>query len=82
MCRPAAIAVLAQINALPCAKGEGAVDNGNVQRNAGKCRLHMRRHIIATFDIVHPGHIGGRQPIERGYEVSSHIGIRVFLNQE
>src|SRR5215831_14748018 len=49
--------VLHNVDALPCAKREGAINHRHVQRHAGEHRLYVRRHIVQPFDIMNPASI-------------------------
>ena len=46
---PAVIAKLAQINALPCAKIQSSVGDGNGDADTKQRTFGMRRHIVGTF---------------------------------
>src|SRR5439155_2774879 len=52
-------AVLGEIDALPGAERQRAVEHWNVQRHAVEHRLHVAWHVIGAFRIVHPAGIGG-----------------------
>ena len=47
-------AVLGEINALPGAERELAARDRHVQRNPVQHRLHVRRHVVRAFGVVHP----------------------------
>ena len=62
--RPAPM--LDKINSLPGAERELAANHRHMQRYAVEHRFHMRRHVVGPFDIMDPGRVLGREPIERG----------------
>ena len=45
----AVIAELAQVNALPCAKIQSSVGDGNGEADTKQRTFGMRRHIVGTF---------------------------------
>ena len=70
--------VLDQINSLPCAQRQSAAGDRHMQRHAIEHRLHMGRHVVGPFDIMNPGRIFRRKPIERSDEIGLHIRVGVF----
>ena len=61
-----------EIDALPCAQGEGAADEGNRQLDLGERRADMRGHIVRAFVVVpvEPG-VFGRDALEEGLKQDS-----------
>ena len=74
--------MLGDIDALPGAESERAVDHGDIQGYASDHGLDMRRHIIGPFDVVDPAGIGRGKTIQCARKISAHVGIRIFLNDE
>ena len=62
--------MLDQIDALPGAERELALRHRHMQRHAVEHRLDMRRHVVGALDIVNPGRVFRRQPVERADEIA------------
>ena len=56
-------AVLGEIDALPGAERKLAAGHRHMQRHAVEHRLHVRRHVVRAFGIVHPSGIRRREPL-------------------
>ena len=46
--------MLGDIDALPGAERQRAADDRHMQRHAVEHGFDMRRHVVGSFDIVHP----------------------------
>src|SRR5262245_33461979 len=75
-------AMLGQIETLPGAERELAVDHRHLQRDAVYHGLHVRRHIVGPFHIVDPAGVSRRDAIERGEEIGLHVRIGILLDHK
>jgi hypothetical protein len=64
------------------AEQERAVGNRNMQGHSGQHGLDVRGHIVRPFRGMEPALARRHQAIERGREVSLHVGIGIFLNDQ
>ena len=74
--------MLGDIDALPCAEHHPPAIHGHVRRDAVEHRFDVRRHVVGSFDVVHPAGIRRREPRQRGDEVGAHVRIGIFLDDK
>ena len=74
------IAVLKDINALPCAQSKATLVKRD--RKLGLCqgRFDMRRHIIGSFGAMTVRAIAGRDAAEEVLQITTNIGVGIFLD--
>lgn len=75
--------MLKQIEALPNAEREAAVDNGNGERSLRESCFDVGRHVIGAFCAMDEKRIAiGHEAAEEGQQIALDVGIGVFLDQE
>jgi hypothetical protein len=75
--------MLEQVHALPGAKRQLSMMNGNRELRLGKSRANVGRHIIrALRGVAIEPRVFGDESIEEIREISHHIGIGIFLNHQ
>src|SRR6202158_3349849 len=76
-------AVLPEVDPLPAAQAEGAVEERNRQRGGGERRLDVSGHVVRSFLGVGIERIALRyQPVEPALEVAPCRGIGVLLDHQ
>jgi hypothetical protein len=82
--RPAAgsVAVLAQVDPLPCTKQQSTVADRRRDGRSHQRRLNVRRHIVGSFNRMNVWKILRRQFVERALQIGPHIVIRVFVDRD
>ncbi len=76
----AAVAMLAQINALPGTKLELAAVDGNRHAAAQERRFNVRRHVVGTFAGMHVREILRSDRVEAGLHIGSHVAVGIFVD--
>ena len=75
------VAELAEIDALPGAKVEPSVGDGNVDAHTGNDALGMCGHVVRAFeDMSVVRHIFRHEPIVNSLHVTSHVWVPVLTN--
>src|SRR5579871_1466760 len=75
--------MLEQVDALPGAEREPALEHGNDQAHLSERGAQMRGHVIGSLLIVRIAlRILRRELLEETLEVGAHLGCGVFLDQE
>ena len=73
------VAELAEIDALPGAKVEPSVSDGNVDAHTGNDALGMCGHVVRAFkDMSIVRHIFRHEPIVNSLHITSHVRISVL----
>lgn len=73
------VAELTEIDALPRAKVQSAIGNGDIDTHASDDALGVRRHIVSAFKgVTVVRHILRHKPVVDCLHVSSHIWIPVL----
>lgn len=81
--RPAVIAELAQVNALPCAKIQSSVGDGNSEADTKQRAFCMRGHIVGTFKhMVVVWFVLLDNMIHNLLHVASHVRVGIFIDAE
>src|SRR4051812_26912247 len=79
----AAATMLPEVDSLPGAEREAALDDGNADGSLGERRLDVRRHVIRAFGVVLIERIAFRhEPIQPALEILLRRGIGIFLDDE
>ena len=77
------VAELAEIDALPGAKVEPSVGDGNVDAHTGNDALGMCGHVVRTFeDMSIVRHILRYEPVVNSFHVTPHVRIPVLTNAQ
>lgn len=75
------VAELTKIDALPGAKVEPSVGDGNVDAHTGNDALGMCGHIIRAFeDMTVVRHIFRHEPVVNSFHVTPHVRIPVLTD--
>ena len=75
------VAELAEVDALPSAKVEPSVGDGNVDANTGNDALGMCGHIVRAFeDVTIVRHIFRYKPVINSFHVVPHVWIPILTN--
>ena len=75
------VAKLAEIDALPGAKVEPSVSDGNVDAHTGNYALSMCGHIVRAFkDMSIVRHIFRYKPVVDSLHVTPHVWIPILTN--
>src|SRR5690606_1375388 len=81
--RAAMVAMLAQVNALPCAETKPAIADGNAQAGPEQAGLQVRGQVVAAFISVPViRFVFGHRVVEITLEIGPHGGIGVFVDRE
>lgn len=76
-------AMFEDVETLPIAERERALDNGNRELDAAEHGADMRRHIVRTFEgVTVETAFLGHHAIEVGVEIRENVGRSVLLNGE
>src|SRR5581483_7019459 len=79
----AVAAMFPEVNALPSAKAELALHDGNGKRRGGERGLDVRRHVVRSFGVVLIERIAlWHESIQPALEVVLRGGIGVLLDDE
>ena len=75
------VAELAEVDALPSAKVEPSVSDGNVDAHTGNDALGMCGHIVRAFeDVTVVRHFLRYEPVVNSFHVTPHVRIPVLTN--
>ena len=81
--RAAAVAVLAQVDALPGAERQAPVADRQRQRRAEQRGLDVRRHVVGALERVRPERrVLGHRVVEPRLEVAPHVGRGVLVERQ
>ena len=79
----AVIAELAQVNALPCAKIQSSVGDGNSEADTKQRAFCMRRHIVSTFKhMVVVWLVLLDDMIHNLLHIASHVWVGILIHAE
>lgn len=77
------VAMFPEVDALPGAEGETAIDDGNRQRIRCQHRAGVRGHVVRPLGVVAVGRVGvGCQPCEQGFQIDAYRRVGVFAQDE
>ena len=77
------VAELTEIDALPGAKVEPSVSDGDVDAHTGNDALGMCGHVVRTFeDMSIVRHILRYEPVVNSFHVTPHVRIPVLTNAQ
>src|SRR5262245_59958210 len=80
---PARAAMFPQIDALPSAEAEPALDDRDRERGGRERGAHVRRHVVGTLGVVREERVAlGHEPREPALEVAPCRRIRVLLDHQ
>ena len=76
-------AMLPQVDALPGAQGQAAVEHGDGEGGGGERRFNMGRHVIAAFQRVGiVGIILAHQPVEPSFQIVAGGRVGILLDEQ
>ena len=77
------IAVLAEVDALPSAKIQTAIGDGDGDADTTQCRFCMSRHIVSTFQgVLILWTILRNQSVEDGFHIDANIRVAVLVDAQ
>lgn len=83
MSRMCCSSMLKQVDALPCSKRRGPIDDRHGELHVRQCRAQMSRHIVRPFIImVIAPRVFRRDPREIGFEVPPGGGRGILLDKK
>ena len=72
-----------EVNSLPRTQGEFSGLDGDSEIDRGQSRANVRGHVVITFAGVPENRVAiRRKPREETFQVTAHIGVGVFLDQQ
>ncbi|CAH2599323.1 protein of unknown function [Rhodovastum atsumiense] len=76
-------AMFPEIDALPRAKHQFPLDNGNRKLGLGQGGADMGRHVVRPLNVMHVAStpVGGETG-EEAFEIGAHVGIGILLHQQ
>jgi hypothetical protein len=73
-------AVLDEVDRLPGAERECALQHRDLQRDRCQHRLDVRRHVVRSLGVMAPSGVFGRKSIQRRGQIDEHGRIGIFLD--